>query len=121
MLYIIYFSYIALFLTTSYFLKSKIRFLTQCLLLLIIVRIDSYYFYFDFIQEASDFGRVWLSPGFRAIRKANLDRYSFSDHLFLHHYVYSFIVYMILLNVFHFGSKIVDHLIKTYPSRKYDK
>lgn len=115
MTYLVYFLYFTLFLISTLCLKSKHRFLAQSILLLLIVSLDSYYFYFNIVQEASSEQFYWFPSGYKISNKADLIGRSFLDHLFIHHYIYSFIVYMVLLNFFHFGSMIIDHFLKAFP------
>lgn len=115
MYYLIYLSYFILFVITSLCLRSKLRFVVQSISLLVIILFDSYLFYLTILQDAYKSKLHWFPHGFRSNNSSvDLLNRSFFEHLYIHHYIYAFVVFMVLLNIFHFGSKFVDKILDRY-------
>lgn len=125
MSYLILSIYFISFFLTIRLQNKRNRFFIQLVLVAVITIVDAYVFYQNMLIEAVAINADWDWPGpisaYEEDTKVDLVNFTIYEHFLTHHYVYCFVVFFMMLTFFHFGSKIVDHLIKTYPSRKYDK
>lgn len=42
--------------------------------------------------------------------KVDLQNYTVYDHFSVHHYIYVYVVFFMMLSIFHFGGRLFDYL-----------